>query len=168
MLSSIKNILTGGVLAAFLVLGACKPAPNPAPSQPAPSPSPASAIGQTIDKLKDRTDRALDQSKQKLEELANRFDVERDHYAKRFERQLNQLEPRLADLKKRVETATEQARPEIERSLRQLEERTKQLRERLELLRLSTTKDWDQIKKPWQDKEGSEEYEDSALQETST
>ena len=41
------------------------------------------------------------------------------------------------------------------------------MRERLERLKSASAQEWDEIKKPWQKKEGNEDDEDDSLQETS-
>lgn len=86
LLPTVKNALASAAAATVLVLGACKPAPKPAPPQPAPTPTPVSSIARTLDKLKAQTERAMDQTKERLEDLAKRFEGEREFYARDFER----------------------------------------------------------------------------------
>jgi hypothetical protein len=142
----------------FLVplLTACKPKPPDAPS-----------ASEKLKALETRTERVVEIAKGKIESLEERFDRERSEFSARFESQLKRTETRLADLKRRAEIDA-QRRPEIERGIRVLEERTKTLRERLERLKSASSEQWEQIKEPWQKKEGYEDYEDQIIKETST
>ena len=131
------------------LLAACKP--NPA----------------ELKSLKARTEQVVESAKEKIESLEERFGRERTEMSARFEQQLKRTEARLAELRKRAE-ADAARRPEIERGIRALEERTKTLRDRLGRLKSATSDQWDQLKEPWQKKEGDEAYEDQILKETST
>jgi hypothetical protein len=139
-----------------LLFSACKPRPADAPS-----------ASQNLKALETRTEKVVEAAKEKIESLEERFGRERREFSVRFEGQLKRTEMRLADLKRRAEVDV-QRRPDLERGIRILEERTKTLRERLERLKSATSEQWEQIKEPWQKKEGYEDYEDQIIKETST
>ncbi len=137
-------------------LFACKPKPADAPS-----------ASERLKSLETKTERVVESAKEKIESLEERFSRERAEFSARFEAQLKRTEARLAELKRRAELDASR-RPDIERGIHVLEERTKALRERLDRVKSATSEQWDQIKEPWQKKEGYEDYEDQIIKETST
>jgi chromosome segregation ATPase len=138
------------------LLFACKPKPADAPS-----------ASEKLKSLEAKTERVVEAAKDKIESLEERFSRERAEFSARFEAQLKRTEARLGELKRRAELDASR-RPEIERGIRVLEERTKALRERIDRVKSATSEQWDQIKEPWQKKEGYEDYEDQIIKETST
>ncbi len=141
---------------ALLSLGACKPKPADAPS-----------TSEKLKALEAKTEKIVEAAKEKIETLEERFGRERGEFAARFDDQLKRTEAGLAKLKRRAE-ADASRRPELERSIQALEARSKALRDRLEQVKSATKDQWDQIKAPWQKKEGYEDYEDQILKETET
>jgi hypothetical protein len=149
------NLVVPSSLLLVPFLCACKPKPADTRS--------------TADKLKaleTKTEKAFDVAKEKSETLVERFARERVIFSARFNEQLKRTEARLVELKRRAELNAER-RPVIERGIRVLEARTRTLRERMERLKAATAEQWDQMKEPWQKKEGYEDYEDQILKETS-
>ena len=105
-------------------------------------------------------------TKDKIESFEQRFARERTEFRARFAYDIQRLDARAAELRQKA--ALDAARrPELERGIQKLEQRSQELRTRLNRLDSTTSADWDQLKAPWQKKEGYEDYEDKILKETS-
>jgi hypothetical protein len=131
-----------------------------------PKPADTRSTAEKLKALEAKTEQVVEAAKDKIETLEERFDRERVIFSARFKEQLKRTEIRLVELKRRAELSAER-RPQIERGIRVLEARTRTLRERMERLKAATAEQWDQLKEPWQKKEGYEDYEDQILKETS-
>ena len=138
------------------LLTACKPKPADAPT-----------VSEKMKALEAKTEKAVEAAKEKIEGLEERFSRERAEFAARFDAQLKRTEAGLAKLKQRAELDASR-RPELERGIQALEARSKALRERIQQAKSATKDQWDQIKAPWQKKEGYEDYEEQILKETET
>lgn len=149
------SILVSSSLLLFPFLIACKPKPADAPTG---SEKPKS--------LETKTEKVIEAAKEKIETLEQRFVRERSEYRERFHRQHLKMVARTNELKRRAELEVEK-RPQLERVIQKLERRTQVLRDRLNHLESVTAENWDEMKAPWQKKQGDEEYEDKIIEETS-
>ena len=124
------------------------------------------STSEKLKSLETKTEKAIEVAKEKIETLEQRFDRERTEYRERFHNMHLKLQARIGELKRRAEVDAAK-RPELERAIQRLEQRSQVLRDRLQHIQSVSAKDWDQLKAPWQKKEGNDDYEDEILKETS-
>ena len=153
MLRSRWSVLVPSSLLFFPLLIGCKPKQE-------------EAAENKLKKLEAKTEQVVEAAKQKIETLEQRFKRERTEYREKFHQQHLKMVARTNELKRRAELEVAK-RPELERAIQKLEQRTQVLRDRLKELDSARAENWDELKSPWQKKEGYEDYEDKILQETS-
>jgi hypothetical protein len=145
------NSACATTIAFAITLGACKPNPSDAPSG-----------SERLKALEAKTEKIVEE---KVESLEERFRRERVKLVARFQYHLKRTEGRIAELKKRAELDAAR-RPKIERIVVRLEQRSGKIRERIGRFESATADQWDQLKAPWQKKQGYEDYENQILKET--